>query len=63
MSNVKVLTFGSTRKREAFCNPISLWKYKITTGSRCPGVESSKEYKSSEKALEAGNRMVKKLTE
>lgn len=49
------------RRREAFSNPVVSWKYRITTGPRCPGLVSHRNYKSVDAAMNAGERMFKKL--
>lgn len=49
------------RTREAGCNPITKWRFKITTGSRCKGIVSSHLYKCPIIATKAGERMIKKL--
>ena len=57
--DVKVV--GSSRKRGFGCNPVIKWKYMITTGPRCAGLESRREYDSGALAYDAGLRMTKKL--
>jgi len=59
---LKVTTVEAERTRGAFCNPITKWHFKISTGSRCRGLISAHKYTCPIKAAEAGERMKKKLT-
>lgn len=61
MSKIKVSTTPGERQRGAFSNPVVKWKYRITTGPRCTGMESTRNYKSADLAYSAGVRMAKKL--
>ena len=65
MSNDAVLLnlqiIEGERTRGAFCNPITKWRFKITTGSRCKGIVSSNLYKCPISATKAGERMIEKL--
>lgn len=58
---LKLDVVDSKRLKEAFSYSTITWKYKITTGPRCMGLVSSKDYKSVDSAFNAGNRMIKKL--
>jgi hypothetical protein len=60
MSDIKVYTVDGERTEGYFSDVIS-WKYMIITGSRCHGMISRKSYKTRVNALDAGDRMVKKL--
>lgn len=58
---LKLTTVEAERTRGAFANPITKWRYKITTGSRCKGLLSSHAYTCPMKAVLAGERMINKL--
>ena len=40
---------------------VNTWRYQIKTGGRCTGLVSSRAYKSTTAAFEAGERMLVKL--
>lgn len=40
---------------------LSRWKFRITTGEKCPGVESVRDFSSSTSAKQAGGRMAHRL--
>ena len=58
---INITSVASERKHGTFDNRVISWKFKLTTGVRCSGVLSSKNYPSAEKAMDAGIRMAKKL--
>jgi len=59
--DLKLTTVEAERTRGAFCNPVTKWRYKITTGARCKGLFSQNMYTCRIKACSAGERMIKKL--
>lgn len=60
-TELKLTTVNAERTRGAFCNPVTKWKFKITTGGRCKGLLSAHSYTCPINAAEAGERMIKKL--
>jgi hypothetical protein len=58
---LKLTTVEAERTRGAFCNPVTKWRYRITTGARCKGLLSQHMYTCPIKACVAGERMIKKL--
>lgn len=61
MNKVKITAIDHERTRGFCSNPVSSYKFKITFGSRCHGVVSNNSYKHSWLAMEAGERMLKKM--
>ena len=57
----KLSTVEAERTKGAFSNPITKWHFKISTGSRCKGLVSTQKYTCPIRAVEAGERMLKKL--
>lgn len=60
-SKMSVRVINGTRQARAFYNEVVSWRFQITTGARCPGILSSREYASYELAEAAGARMLKAL--
>jgi hypothetical protein len=58
---LKLYVVEAERTRGAGCNPITKWRYKISTGSRCKGLISSHKYNCQVSAMAAGERMIIKL--
>jgi len=58
---LKLTTVEAERTVGAYCNPITKWRYRITTSARCKGLLSQNMYTSRIKACSAGERMIKKL--
>ncbi len=58
---LKLSLVEAERTSGAFCNPITKWRYRISTGSRCKGLISNHKYKCQVSAMAAGERMIKKL--
>ncbi len=61
MSALKVSVISAKRQQRGFCTLVVSWKYRLTTGPRCGGVEAVKDYPSRAKAADAGERMARKL--
>jgi hypothetical protein len=57
---MRVFTIAGDREGGYFPKILN-YKYKISTGSRCGGLVSGSSYKTEEKALSAGERMLNKL--
>jgi hypothetical protein len=58
---IRLYVVEAERTRGVGCNPITAWRFKITTGGRCKGLLSNHKYKCRVSARAAGERMRKKL--
>lgn len=60
MSNMKMNVIAGDRAGGYFPK-INSWRFEIKVGARCSGLVSSRSYKSTNAAFEAGQRMLIKL--
>jgi len=58
---MELFVIDGERKSCAFSSSVISWRFRISTGPRCQGLNSTKTYKSRELAYKAGVRMIKKF--